>query len=722
MRRPSQPWPGEKLLNRLRRRDPGYRLIRRAARLTLVASLSFYVCRYGLGNRTLATYALFGTVAMGSFAQLPGPAAVRARTLLAAVPVAWFLTAVGTVLAVRTWAATVGMLVIGFAVAFAGVGGPRLVGLANALQLFYILACFPPYQPDTLPARLAGVTLGIVLVALAEVTLWRDPPPVTFAQRLAEAADGLADFLETTAAVLVKQPGAEQAATRRHARAVELVEQLRMRHLAVTARPTSAGRRDRAWRDAATAVTEVLTVAESLAAQPGTSGSGGADLPGTLRGCAASLRRSGDIAVRRADAPAADELGAGESFVQRRAPAGRAEDPAGLRADALARTLVEQVRVCATAVRVAAGRPAPGPAGAGPDQFWYARRSALSLYWLQLRAHLTPRSVYLEGAVRLAVALAAARAIAGTINLQHGFWVLLATLSLMRASAADTRTTLCPALVGTLVGGAAGSLLLVASPAHQAYAVLLPLAMVLAFGVGPLLGLGWAQALLTLLLIVVFAQLTPVNWQLAAARVVDVAIGAAVGVLAGLLLWPRGSGGELRRNAGAYLDASGQALEKVVEGLAGTADARRAVDAARRAEALATASFVQYHAERHDPRMSGVNWDAVLGAAHRASHGGQLLLFHRRPGVLRPWPRASAALVQRAHRLRSGYAELGRQVSQGRVSRPPAPAGAAGDVVEQVHELVRGGETRPDVLSVVEVEVWLSDLDEHLHRVAAPPA
>ncbi|WP_189196880.1 FUSC family protein [Micromonospora fulviviridis] len=711
--------PGEELRDRLRRRDPGYRIIRRAARLTVVASLVFYGCRYGLGNITLATYALFGTVATGSFAQLPGPPAERARTLLTALPVAWSLVAVGTVLAVSTAAASAGMLVVGFAVAFAGVGGPRLVGLANALQLFYILACFPPYQPESLPARLAGVTLGAVLVALAEVTLWPDPAPVSFPQRLATAAGGLADLVDALADVLVARPGAAEEAARRHARAAQLVDQVRMPRLPVTARPTSAGRRDRAWRDAAAAVQEVLAVTGPLASRPDVPGSGDADLADALRRCAASLRRSADVAVRRPGVAAVEEPERARALP----PSWRAAGPARLRVDAAVRALADQVGTFATAVGIATGPPRRQAARpeAGPDRFWYAGRSAWSLYRQQFRAHLTPRSVYLEGAVRLAVALAAARVVAGVVNLQHGFWVLLATLSLMRASASDTRTTLRPALVGTVAGGAAGGLLLLVSPERQAYAALLPLALVLAFGVGPLLGLGWAQALLTLLLIVVFAQLNPASWQLAGARVLDVAIGAVVGVLAGLLLWPRGSGGELRRNAGAYLAASGRAAERIVEALAGTADAHPAVEAARRAEALASASFVQYHAERHDPRLSHVDWDAVLAAAHRASYGGQALLADRRPGALAPWPGPATALAARATRLREGYADLGRQVSRGRVDRPPVPADGTGDVARQVHGLVRDGEERPAVLSLVEVDGWLADLDGHLRRVAAAP-
>ncbi|WP_406046407.1 FUSC family protein [Micromonospora sp. NBC_00898] len=717
---------GRSVVSWLRRRDPGYRAVRRAARLTLVASVNFYGCRYGLGSTVLATYALFATVATGMFAQLSGDASQRARTLLAALPMAWVLVAIGTVLAWSTWAAAAGMLVVGFAVAFAGVGGPRLVGLANAFQLFYILACFPPYQPGTLPARLAGVTLGVVLVSLAEVALWPDPAPVAFPHRLGDAAKGVAAFLEGIADVMSGQQGADAEVARRHTRAIRAVEQVRILQLPPTRRPMSASVRDRALRDAAAAVHEMLALAESLATEPGTTETRDADAARLLRQSAVSIRSSGDIALGEAQAAGTDDHldAAGAALERRRARAGQRAHATRLRVDAIAQAVVEQAGIFATATRVAGGfrtRQATERPATGPDQFWYARRSVLSLYWQQFRAHLTPRSVYFEGAVRLAVALAAARIIAGTFNLLHGFWVLLAILTLLRTSGADTRTTLRPALVGTLIGAVAGGLLLLSSPPPEIYLALLPITMVLAFGVGPLLGMGWSQAMLTLLLIFVFAQLTPVNWQLVGARVVDVLIGAAVGVLAGLLMWPRGASSELRRNAAAYLGAAAEAIAQTVKVLAGKEETPEAVDAARRGKILTDASFAQYHFERHDPRMSHVDWEVVLIAGNRILHGAEALLARDRPGVLASWPDSAAQLVGWAQRLRSAYADLARQLPQGQIRRPVAPPAAATDVVDRVDESIRGGETRPEVLRLVEIDVWLAGLTSHIARIQSPP-
>ena len=67
------------------------------------------------------------------------------------------------------------MLVVGFVIAYAGVGGPRVVGAANGLQLLYILPSFPPYQPDALGSRLIGLVLAVGLLMIADRGSGRRP-------------------------------------------------------------------------------------------------------------------------------------------------------------------------------------------------------------------------------------------------------------------------------------------------------------------------------------------------------------------------------------------------------------------------------------------------------------------------------------------------------------------------------------------------------------------
>jgi hypothetical protein len=152
------------------------RILHRSVRVTLAASTGFYTFVYGLEEPVLALYALFVPISLGLLSPIPGSGRQRAEVMLKALPIGLLLVALGTVLAVETWAAVLGMLVVGFLLAFAVIAGPRPAGAAPGLQLFYILACFPPYEPETLGLRLAGLTFGVVVLALCELFLLPQPP------------------------------------------------------------------------------------------------------------------------------------------------------------------------------------------------------------------------------------------------------------------------------------------------------------------------------------------------------------------------------------------------------------------------------------------------------------------------------------------------------------------------------------------------------------------
>jgi uncharacterized membrane protein YccC len=155
--------------------------------------------------------------------------------------------------------------------------------------------------------------------------------------------------------------------------------------------------------------------------------------------------------------------------------------------------------------------------------------------------HATVRSVWFTNSLRGAVALAAAVAIADLSSVQHGFWVVLGTLSVLRTNAAATGATAWRALAGTVVGFVVGALLLLAIGTGQtALWVALPLAVLVtayAQGTTPFLV---GQAAFTITIVVLFNLLVPVGWTVGLLRIEDVAIGCAVSVLVGVLFWPHG--------------------------------------------------------------------------------------------------------------------------------------------------------------------------------------
>ena len=233
----------------LKAKDPGFVAIKRAARVTLAACAAFYFSLYVLNDTQMATFAAFGCIALGALSEVIGEPWERTKTYGAALVAGIVLVTLGTMLAINTWAAVAGMLVIGFVIAYAGVGGPRVVGAANGLQLLYILPSFPPYQPDALGSRLIGLVLAVGLLAIADRLLWPPPVPTPFRQRLAAAIHAVRDRL---VALL-------ESDSDRHAPAQSDTQSdtggaigLRLSRIPPLERPTGPGRRDRAAMEATT--------------------------------------------------------------------------------------------------------------------------------------------------------------------------------------------------------------------------------------------------------------------------------------------------------------------------------------------------------------------------------------------------------------------------------------------------------------------------------------
>ena len=698
----------------LAQRDPGLVVVRRAARVTLVACGGFLVSRYALDNAVMAPYALFGAVALGMLSQIPGSPAERARTLLAVLPVGWLLVTLGTLLSVSTAAATAGMFVLGFVVSFVGVGGPRLVGLAAGAQLLYILPCFPPYDPGSLGWRLAGVTLAVLLLAGAELVLWPDPTPEPYTAKLGRAVDALAGCLTALADGWTGRAGEGDRLTALLPDAAEAADALRPSRSPPMERPASAGRRDRALMiaagtarlllgrtvdlhdadahratglpAAAALLRQAASCADAAAAWLRAEGRDGAAVPDTDRVAAA-------LAAFRADRAATPPDGV---------------PPERLRLNSLALSLGEWTKSLVAAVRVVAGAPvaSTSPPAALPGPLWFAHLSTPRLWWQRLREHLTPRSVYFQGALRLAAALAVARLLAGVLDLSHGFWVLLTILTLLRASAAETRALLWPALVGTVIGSVAAAALLVVGIPPTAFALVLPLVMLVGFAAGPLLGLGWAQALFTLVIALVFAQVSPVDWHLAEARVVDVAVGAAIGLATGLLAWPRGGSGELHRAAGRFLAAAGRVVRETVDVLTRGGTSRRgaAAGAGRRRARLRRRGRSTRPSGTHRP---SVDWQATLLAGHHAVRGAEWLLRECPTGRLLP---CVEPLSAEADDVAARY----EQVADALLRRDHAVLGAAPP------EPPRGDwptNLGTDLYHLADLHVWLDGLRDDLGRI-----
>lgn len=705
------------LVGWVRRKDPQLVAVRRAARIMIVACLGFYVCRYVLDKPAMAPYALFGAVALGALSQIPGSPRQRARTLLAVLPVGWVLVTLGTVLSVTTWAATAGMFLLGFAVSFVGVGGPRLVGLAGGMQLLYILPCFPPYDPGSLLWRLGGVTMAVLLLAAAEVVLWPDPAPVPYRKRLGDAVGGLGACLHALADSWGGDPTGRDRLAALLPDATDAADALRPSRLPAIQRPASAGRQDRALSSAAGTARLMLGRAVDLYF---TEVGDAITLPAAtklLRATAGCVESAADWLHGTGPVPDTTRISAAinEFRIARMNTDPDGLPPERLRLGSMALALGEWTKTLIFVVRLAAGllpdHPDPTPPTAQPGQFWYAYRKVPNLWWHRLRENLTPRSVYFQGALRLAVALAAARLLAGVFDLSHGFWVLLTILTVLRTSAAETRSALKPALIGTVAGSVvAAVLLLVVGVDPTVYAIILPFVMFIGFAAGPLLGFGWSQALFTLVITLVFAQVTPVDWRLAEARVLDVLVGAAAAVVIGLFAWPRGGAGELHRAVGNFIGGASRVIRETVSVMADGERPGTALPETRAAGMLADASFALYQTERHD--SSAIDWQATLVAGHHAVRGAEVLIRSCPAGGLLPsvGPLTATAwdVARRFERAAEGLLAHDRGFVERPTPERPEPVEWPDDLGQELYV-------------IADLRAWLDGLRDDITRIAGRP-
>jgi uncharacterized membrane protein YccC len=656
----------------LRRRDPSLAAVRRAGRVTVAACVSFYTCRYLNDDPTTAVYALFAAVALGGLSEVTGRPAERTRIYAGSLVVAGVLVALGTLLAVSAWTAVLGMLAVGFPVAYAGVGGPRVAGIVNGLQLFYVLPCFPPYAPDTVGQRLLGVGLGITLLAVADRVLWPAPAPADPAVRVANAAGRVAAYARVLGREL--RDGRERGSSALRAAAADAAAGLRLSTVPIAERPLGPGVRDRCLIRAAAAARVIAGRLGGLAdASPS---SGGHPHPATaqlVEAVADALTEARDALLGAGPPPSTDRLeGALAAYRERRGQQllGDAPEPPALRAGVIAVAVAEAARGLVLTVRGAVGAPAPDPADI-PDDLWFLTASSGRLWWQRLRGHLTPRSVYLQNAVRLALGLAVARTVAGVLDLSHGFWVLLATLSLMRTCAVADRSVLVRAIAGTAAGAVfTGGVLFLVGNDTVVYASALPGMMVVALAAGPLFGVAAGQAGFTVVVALLFAQVDPADWRLAEVRLEDVLVGGLVGILIGAAVWPRGGAGELVRAAGASLRAGAAEVVAVVGQLSGAGPAEPT--SLGRLSALLDHTYAQYRSEPARPG-SRVDWLAVLGVVHRID-GYSRTLRSRYPAAVPPrWPRLAEQLRTAAAEVAAGYREVAAAVGGSQVPEA-APA------------------------------------------------
>ncbi|MDT5154359.1 MAG: hypothetical protein QOI01_6092, partial [Mycobacterium sp.] len=192
---------------------------------------------------------------------------------------------------------------------------------------------------------------------------------------------------------------------------------------------------------------------------------------------------------------------------------------------------------------------------------------------------LATRAVVVRNSVRTGLGLALAVAVTHVFPVQHGFWVVLGAMSVLRSSALTTGTRVVRAVVGTTIGFLLGVV----------FIELMGFEPVVMWATLPLVAFGSAyvpevasfvagQAMFTMMVLIIFNVINPSGWQVGLIRVEDVVVGAMVGAVVSLLLWPRGAAATVSRAVDAAIAAGATyltvAVKRVTRGASESADDR----------------------------------------------------------------------------------------------------------------------------------------------------
>jgi hypothetical protein len=526
------------VLDRLRARDPEFDALRRALRAAIVvpiaAAVSFAV---GGGSQT-PLFTIFGSVALLILADFPGNRPARALAYCGLGFNGAILIALGTVVAPHTWLSVALMFVLGVAVIFAGVLSEIVAAGQRATLLMFVLPACTPVGPLT--ERLLGWLIALALCVPAALFLF--PPrhhdelrayAARVCNRLADRLEGTASGRELTKAMNALdsaflgadyRPVALTAGSRALVRVVDDLGWLSDRVTDDTGRLLGAVKEPavRVLRDSA-AVLRLPSVAERVARS--------ADLRDALtemRSISQGHYRE-DITEMLDEASDTAAVDVGRNLLNRR-------------------TIAATVAVTGRIIRNAAaadarpvwarvlGRRLPETGAADWVMPETVAVTAIT------KGFLATRAVVLRNSLRTGLGLALAVAVTHVFPVEHGFWVVLGAMSVLRSSALTTGTRVLRAVAGTAVGFVLGAVVIELLGVDPVVLwILLP---IVAFGsayVPEVYSFVAGQAAFTMMVLINFNLIVPTGWKVGLIRVEDVVVGALVGIVVSVLLWPRGA-------------------------------------------------------------------------------------------------------------------------------------------------------------------------------------
>jgi uncharacterized membrane protein YccC len=609
-------------------KDPDRLVVKRSVRAAIVIPSIFAIAHFAFSNSQVDLFAAFGSFALLLLVEFTGSLHTRVVSYLGMFAVSAGLIALGTAVSTNKVAAVVAMGVVAFAVLFAGIVTPQAATASTAVLLTFVLPVAVAQPSSEIGDRLLGWLLAGAASITACLFLWPPPWHDNLRRRLSDAINAVARLVGARAR------GETDPAL--HSEVTEALARVRAQFSATPYPPTGAA-------SAAVALSKLVGRVEWVAGNPTLLGDDEllvdprfsaerAEAVAVVESASDTLSKAAELicdgeahpvsdparvtvvrdATRHLDSLIDAELAADVvTVVEREVPAGPEAEPdavpamldgSGSTGSSLDPGFHARWIGIAAGLVADASLEAAGAAPATDRRVHMPGESAAQRLSRRLVLHLSFRSVWFRNALRGAAGLALAVAVVEITDVQHGFWVVLGTLSVLRTNALGTGATALRAIGGTAIGFVVGSAIMIGVSDHTVLLwVLLPVA-VLVSGVAPsMISFVAGQAAFTLVVIILFNIIDPEGWKVGLTRIEDVAIGCGVSVIVGLLFWPRGATAALGRALSQAFVTSSANLADAVDRLTMTSrfvDIGPSEREAYRAYQLLDDAFRQFLAER----------------------------------------------------------------------------------------------------------------------------
>ncbi len=590
-------------------RDPGLLAVKRAVRAAVLMPATFGVAHVLFANPQISLFAAFGAFALLLLVEFQGRPRTRLASYLSLVVLGAGLVTLGTVVSTQPVVAVGTTVVVGFGLFFAGILSPQAAAAATAAAVVFVLPVALPGPLSTVTPRLLGWAMASLFCIPACLLVW---PPVWH--------DQLRRHLSTTLAALARLVSSSEA--ERSGALATVASELQALHAQFSTTPYPPVGAEAAEVALARLVGRVDWVVSNVE-QPDT----GAPVPPesqALNGATAeALRRSAELvcdvdphqandpariaalgdANRRLDALVVANLDLEVSRLITDDPVSPDGPPVSPDAStALDPAFRSRALALSVAMVADATLEAAGAEPVSSRRFHGDEASTEGVAWRRIVTHLSLRSVWFRNSLRGGIALAIAIAVVEITDVEHGFWVALGTLSVLRSNALGTGATAVRAVAGTAVGFVVGSAVMVGVADHSVLLWILLPAAVLVAGVAPAtISFAAGQAGFTLVVVILFNIIDPVGWKVGLTRIEDVAIGCGVSIVVGLLFWPRGATAALGRAiADSFVASSGYLGDAVsrLTSLDGQGDSEPARRVANTMHLRLDDAFRQFLAER----------------------------------------------------------------------------------------------------------------------------